>query len=307
MDVAFDGVEAGSAALERNMQSVLELDPEFVPALHQIGKYRWLIHYKLAESLQILEHAIALDPDNPWLRHTAMAVYLELGDEQAARAVAAGTPQSARTTGLLSLYAGDWRAAGRAAYGEAGWSYENCENWLASEALRDYAMKTGELGPAIALIKTKSELGNDPLASMWVCNVSPAVVLSQLLEADGHAEQALALRNAAISWSDANAETYAPDAHRVRAEALLLEGRQDAALEELTAAFRGGDYRFWWYLLRYDPLWQPLHGDQRFEAIAADVRRHIDMQRKELEALRRRGLIPPALRTADMARITAVK
>ena len=57
--------EGGAAALEQKMQSVLELDPEFVPALFQVAKYRWMFHGKLADAVQILEHAIALDPRNP--------------------------------------------------------------------------------------------------------------------------------------------------------------------------------------------------------------------------------------------------
>jgi hypothetical protein len=45
-------------------------------------------------------------------------------------------------------------------------------------------------------------------------------------------------------------------------------------------------------------LWLPLHGDARFQAIAADVRRYVDAQRSELEALRRQGAVP---RRADPA------
>ena len=82
----------------------------------RLAKYRWVFHGKLAEAVQILEHAIALDPRNPEPRQTAMAVYLDLGDEQAARAVVAGTPQVARDRAHAFMYAGDWRAAGRAAY-----------------------------------------------------------------------------------------------------------------------------------------------------------------------------------------------
>jgi len=39
-------------------------------------------------------------------------------------------------------------------------------------------------------------------------------------------------------------------------------------------------------------LWLPLHGDARFQAIAADVRRYVDTQRSQLEALRRQGAVP---------------
>jgi TolB-like protein/DNA-binding winged helix-turn-helix (wHTH) protein len=284
--------EGGANMVENNMLGVLELDPDFVPALQRLGKYRWLLHDRLTEAVQILEHAIALDPANPWLRHTAMAVYLDLGEEQAAREVAAGTPQSARATGLLSMYVGDWRAAARAAYDDAGWTYDFCENWRASEALRDYALRTGELTRAIAFIKLKYYFEDAPAAHLDVCNCRAAIVLSQLLTAQGHPQQGVDLRHAAATWNDVNAAKYAGDARRIRAEALLLDDKKDAALAELAASFPGGNYVQWWYTLNFDPVWLPLHNDSRFQAIEADVRRHIDAQRNELEALRRNGLVP---------------
>ena len=73
---------------------------------------------------------------------------------------------------------------------------------------------------------------------------------------------------------------------------LLLDGKPDAALVELAESFRSGLYVLWWYTINYDPLWLPLHGDARFQAIAADVRRYVDTQRSQLEALRRQGAVP---------------
>ena len=78
----------------------------------------------------------------------------------------------------------------------------------------------------------------------------------------------------------------------MRAGILLLEGKQDEALAELANSFRSGFYVQWWYTLNYDPLWLPMHGDPRFQAIAADVRRYVDAQRSELESLRRQGVAP---------------
>jgi hypothetical protein len=72
----------------------------------------------------------------------------------------------------------------------------------------------------------------------------------------------------------------------------LLDGKPDTALAELTESFRSGSYAYWWYTIKYDPLWLPLHGDKRFQAIAADVERYVDAQRSELEALRRNGVVP---------------
>jgi tetratricopeptide (TPR) repeat protein len=256
-----------------------------------------MFHGKLTDAVQILEHAIALDPHNPEPRHTAMAVYLDLGDEQAARAVTAGTLQGARDQRLFFMHGGDWRAAGRAAY-EAG-RVDDCGMWLSNEAVRDYALKTAELSRAIAFLKANNYFEGDPAAHLDLCNCGAALLLSQLLAAQGHPSEAQALRRAAVSWYDANTPKYAGETRRYRAEALMLDGRRDEALDALAADFHYGDYPFWWYALKYDPVWLPLHGDTRFLAIIADVQRYVDAQRRELEELRRSGIVPEARRPHD--------
>jgi hypothetical protein len=153
-------------------------------------------------------------------------------------------------------------------------------------------LKTGELNRAITFIKSKYYLADVPAAHLDVCNKGVAVHLSQLLAAAGQTEQAAALRRAASSWNDANEAKYLGDSRRIRAGVLLLDGKPDAALVELAESFRSGFYVLWWYTINYDPLWLPLHGDARFQAIAADVRRYVDTQRSELEALRRQGAVP---------------
>ena len=292
-DAEFSLDDSGAKASEQKTLQVLELDPNFVPALQRYGKFRWLIDGELAEAIQLLEHGIALDPNNSLLLHTAMAVYLDLGDAKAARAVVAGMPQSARARGLLSMHEGDWRRAGLSAYDEEGWTSDSdyCEIWQA-EALRDYALKTGELNRAIAFIKSKYYFADAPAEHLDVCNHGAAVYLSQLLAASGQPQQALALRRAAASWNDANEAKYLGGSRRLRAGVLLLDGKPDAALTELAESFRSGSYVYWWYTLNFDPVWLPLHNDSRFQAIEADVRRYIDAQRSELEALRRNGLVP---------------
>jgi TolB-like protein/DNA-binding winged helix-turn-helix (wHTH) protein len=292
-DAMFIVDDRGAKTSELKMLQVLELDPTFVPALVWYGRFRWLMEGKLAEAIQIIEHAITLDPNNSFARHAAMSVYLDLGDAKAARAVVAGAATDARAVGLLSMHDGDWQRAGLSAYDEEGWTRDTdlCEFWQ-SEALRDYALKTGELSRAIAFIKSKYYFADDPAAHLNVCSFEAAVHLSQLLAAAGHPEQSAALRHAASSWNDANEAKYLVSSHSVRAGVLLLDGKPDAALAELAESFRSRYYVRWWYTIDYDPLWLPLHGDARFQAIAADVRRYVDAQRSELEALRRQGTVP---------------
>jgi TolB-like protein/DNA-binding winged helix-turn-helix (wHTH) protein len=293
-DAEFSLDDSGVKVSEEKTLQVLELDPNFVPALQRYGTFRWLFDGKLAEAIQILEHAIALDPSNPSLRYAAVEVYLDLGELKAAREVAAGTPQSAPMSGLLSMYEGDWRRAGLSAYDEAGWTSDDdlCKHMLASNAIRDYALQTEELSRAIAFIKLKYYLGDSPAADLEVCNYQAAVYLSQLMAAAGQSEQALTLRRAASAWLDTNEIRFFGDARGLRAAALLLDGKQDAALSELAESFRSGRYVNWWYTLKFDPLWVPLHKDPRFQAIEADVQKYIDVQRTELEALRKNGLVP---------------
>src|SRR5258708_11695248 len=107
-DAVFTLDESGVNASEQKTLQALELDPNFVPALQRYGMFRWVFDGKLAEAIQIIEHAIALDPNNPWLRYTAAQAYLDLGDVRPARDVAAGTRQSARTTRLLSMHERSW-------------------------------------------------------------------------------------------------------------------------------------------------------------------------------------------------------
>jgi len=87
-------------------------------------------------------------------------------------------------------------------------------------------------------------------------------------------------------------------ARRLRAAMLLVDGDRSAALSELAASFRSGDYETWWYTLQYDPVWTPLHDDPRFMAIAENVSHYVENERTELETLRRKGLVPPRGPTA---------
>ena len=280
-------------SIQKNLQ-VLTLDPDFVPALERYAFLRRGIDGQLAEATQIIEHAIALDPRSPHLRFLAMAFYLDLGDVAAARDVATGLESDPRMQALWQMHAGDVRAAARAAYDAASWTDDSdfCDQRLAAEAIRDDALQSGDPARAAAFMREKFFFGSDPLKSLEVCNFHSAVYLSQLLAASGQAPAALALRQAASSWNDANEAKYLLGSRRLRALLRLLDGQPDAALAELAESFRSGEYMQWWYVLERDPTWVPMRADPRFKAILAQVHRYIDAQRHDLDVLRERGLVP---------------
>jgi TolB-like protein/DNA-binding winged helix-turn-helix (wHTH) protein len=290
--------EAGvskTEVVERRVLEVLELDPNFVPALERYGKYRWLFDGEFADAIALEEHAIALNPDDPWSRQKATAIYLDLGEEDAARDVAAGTPKSAGIAKLLlAMYRGDWRAAGLAALGNSPWNANNVfDDWQAGEALRDYALKTGELARSIEVLEAKFNFSKNPQSDLTLENFRQGFYLAQLLAAQGHQARALELRHAVSAWNDAHEAKFGSVyARRLRATMLLVDGNRDAALAELAASFHSGDYEAWWYTLKYDPVWTSLHDDPRFKAIAENVRHHVDGQRNAFEKLRQKGSIP---------------
>ena len=72
--------------VETPVVRILEMDPEYYPALQRVAKYRAILHGHPAEAIAIIERAIRNDPQNPWAPHTAVAFYLDSGDFASARA-----------------------------------------------------------------------------------------------------------------------------------------------------------------------------------------------------------------------------
>ena len=286
----FDG--KGEPFRESALKHVLEIDPDYQPALQRYSKRRWMLQGKLAEAVQIMEHAIEVDPDNPWSRHTATAMYLDLGDEPAAREVAEGTRSSRETERLLlALYRGDWRTAGEVAYSPAGKEYNLAESWGAAEAVRDHALQTGDYRRGIAFLEERYKLrGTDP--KLDITNFRAAAYLAQLLRASGDPVRAKGLLDRLPAEIDASIPRFeSVFALRTKATVQLLSGDRQAALRTLAASFAANDLMQWWYTLNHDPLWKPLHDDPVFQALGAQVRSRVAQEQAELAELRRTGRI----------------
>ena len=221
---------------------------------------------EFAEGVMLAERAIAVDAVNPWSqsRQSACNRYLELGDLTAARDVVAAATAAGHPPYQVFQYLGDWRAAGEAVYNVPEQLRSACNDWLAANAVRDFALRTGDFPRAIHFIG------------------SLAVPLAHVLEVTGQRTESEKLLN------DALVSPY----RRVRADALALQGHRDAAVAELAEAFRAGERADWWYTIERDPLWDSMRSDPRFQTIAAEARTHAATQRALLEELRRRGEVP---------------
>jgi hypothetical protein len=282
------------ADVETPIVRILEMDPEYYPALQRVAKYRAILHGHPAEAIAIIERAIRNDPQNPWAPHTAVAFYLDSGDLASARAVAAATPGSRETTRtVLAQYAGDWRAAGSAAMKPRAFEFGFNESWGVAEALRDYALKSGNFAEPMRLLRERYRLPEQGPFELTVASFRPSVQLAHLELQLGARETGRDRLLAVIRWIDADRNLRAVYKRRTRAQALMLLGEPERALQDLAASFREDrDYNQWWYTTDHDPVWNSLRDDPRFQAIAADAREFAAREAAAVEALRSRGQIP---------------
>jgi len=291
---AMRGFRRDGSNVEAPILAILELDPEFYPALQRLAKYRALFHGHPAEAIAVIERAIRNDPQNPWGPHTAVAFYLDVGDAVAAEDVARTTPVSRDTARpLLALYAGDWRTAGEAAMQPRGFEFGFNESWGNAEALRDYALQSRDFAAPVRLLRERFDLDEDGPPRVRLGNYRAAVMLAHIEQARGRRERAAELLRAVIVHVDGDLKSPPVYKRRARAQALMLLGETERALADLAASFRDDrDYTQWWYTLDRDPIWNDVRSDERFRALAAEVHVQAARERQAVEELRRRGEIP---------------
>jgi len=281
----------GGLSLEQGMRRVLDIDPDFQPALQRYAKYRWMHHGKLAEAAQLIEHAIEVDPENPWSRHTAAAIYLDLDDPGSAKRVGDGTDSSRQTTQiLLSLRAGDWRTAGELALGAAGRRYNPFESWGVPEATRDWALQTGDSSRVIAFYEERYGLREG--GKLQLSNFRAASCLASLLLRSGEHERADRLLRQLPGAIEATLERDGPVySLRTIASVKMLLGDRQAALATLADSFRANDLTQWWYTLERDPVWEPVRQSAEFQAIEREVRARVAHEQSLLEESRQQARI----------------
>jgi TolB-like protein/DNA-binding winged helix-turn-helix (wHTH) protein/Tfp pilus assembly protein PilF len=286
-----------AAAKEQMLVAALKMDPQFTSALKQLSLLR-AMRGEFAEGVMLAERAIAADPVNPWSRQRQSAYhrYLELGDLAAARDVVAGSSAAGLAPFQVFQYLGDWRAAGKAVYDVPERLRAGYDDWLAGEAVRDFALHTGDVPRAIRFIESGGLGYAEPLKlddnTMFV-----AVPLAHLLQANGRRAESKKLLDETFAWVNSKRDARREDFlgwpyRRVRADALALQGQRAAAIAALAEALRLGEREDWWYTIERDPLWKPMRSDPRFQAIAAEARAHAAAQRALLEEMRRKGEVP---------------
>jgi TolB-like protein len=295
----------GMEALERNLLEVLRVDPDYVQALNRLGQLQAVYRGEYARALELIERSIAADPRNDYPRRVAASVYLDVGDLAAALDVAAPL-QDSQTVGVeAALRRGDVEEAGRRTRAlldasSARWPWAalatssgNYGPYPFVAAIVEEGLRAGETGRALRLLREFDSPQNSPGGPGAIWRISFELGIARLERAAGGARSADRRAQDVLRLMDSGTVPAAvPRARAVyRSLALASLRRDDEAIRVLGEAQRAAPVFASWIALEQDSTFDTLRGDPRFQAIAAEARRHAAQQRALVEEMRRSGRI----------------
>lgn len=286
----------------RTLHSVLDRDPLYVPALLRLAEVEWGGRAAMADSAWLAEQALALDPDSVFIRRLLVQVYLDLGDEAAARSVIDESPVPDETARLLvHVHRREWREAGEIAEAlvESG-RISPIQEKAVALALRMWGRATGDTVAAVDLLEEWSGVvwqHGEPLPGNSLSMRLDLTALAEMLQVSGDEARARKLAEEVLRDTDQQVgQLGRPDVwvNQARAAALLLLGRTDEALEVMLRLARAGfTLHDWRSTLELDPVLDPLRADPAYRKALATAREHAATERSRLEGMRREGRVPP--------------
>jgi TolB-like protein/DNA-binding winged helix-turn-helix (wHTH) protein/Tfp pilus assembly protein PilF len=283
------------------VEAVLEREPLYVPAIVRLAEIRWTAQGEFAESVQLAEQAIALDPGNEPAWRQLVAAYLEMGESDAAGAAA---PHAWRNPDIgalaIHVHRGEWLEAGEAAYRvvAADDAAPQTEFYIALAIVR-HARATGQFDRAIALLESWAPVdwdGDEPVLRGDLDLGYAVTSLGELLAEHGQSARATALLEAFLEDASTQINRYGRGAawlNGARATALAVLGRHDEAVAVLQEQERLGFGKHRWQMtLEHQTAFDPLKSRKDYQAIVAAARANSAREREQLRQLRADGLVP---------------
>jgi tetratricopeptide (TPR) repeat protein len=257
---------------------------------------------EFAEAVKLSERALRVDPDPVWIRDAAILYYLGAGDPIAASNVIEETDRdlwAGRFT--LAMYEGDWRRAADLVFNVPSTIKLEKYDFRPVLAIEVYGYKTRQFAKAISFLRTAYRL---PTGKEFdTGSFDAAMGVAVLLKGKGDDASARRLANAALK-ADLRDSAFAPSA--VRSRAYIISGQYDRAFAEIAKCAHEarfmclGDYG---WTLPMDPLWDPVRGDSRIQAIYRQYIEDTAKQHELLTEMRRKGEVrargEPAPRVGD--------
>jgi len=297
------------AQAEKILESVLERDPLFVPALIRLGEIRWGGQGRYAEGVALDEQAVALDPGNETAWRNLTLAYISIGDINSAMAAMSHTSDNPALAPMLAhLFRNEWRAAGSAAYTliADGFTYFQTEIQI-TLAIRQHARETGDYRRAIKALESWAGVswdGDEPVLENQLALGVSVVGLADMYIATGQHDRAQRLLKEQLATADLQVERYGRGEVWVDAGRALAYGLLDQADDAMATlqrlhqlGFLSQNFRI---LLKDEPIFDRLRGRKDFQSLMADGQAIENRERAEVQRMRAEGRFPDRSKEAHM-------
>ncbi len=264
---------------DRLLQSVLERDPLYVPALVRLADVRWGGQGRHADAVALGEQAVALDPTNDTAWRHLVLCYISVGEVASAMAAFSKTSDHPAHAPMLNhLFRNEWREAGEKAYAliAAGTTYFQVEQQVAL-AIRRHARVTEDYSRAIKALEGWASVvwdGDEPiLEGQLDMGIGVAGLADMLIQA-GQKQRAQALLKELLANADLQINRFGRGERWLnggRALAYALLDRPDDAMKMLQRQMQLGFLSHAWrVLLEDEPVFDRLRGRKDFQALLAE-------------------------------------
>jgi transcriptional activator of cad operon len=282
--VAYVFADTHSQALVDKMYAqALALDPNFSRVNQSLAMVKWRAG-ETAEAIKLQERALRVETKGNFIRVAACAMYLDIGDRQAAQSVAAGLPADSAANTMLAAYDRNFQRAA-AHVPDMGGEAAQLAYWISLDAA---ARQSGTIAKTLLQLREKFPLSKVTNGTAPNGEYDAALtIMGDLLRARGDQaslNQVLPPLKALLDKSERRsgwAHSYLK----------LLSGDPDGALALLAIDMRHQHSTSWWILER-DPLWADQRNDARFRDIVEFARQQAAQQREILERMRQQGEVP---------------
>lgn len=282
------------------MESVLQRDPLYVPALMRLAEIRWTGQDRYAEAVALGEQALSLDPRNETAWRYLSVFYLSLGEPAAARDALSHSSEFSGLQVILQVNLGQWREAGESAYSliAYGTSYRQIEHEIAL-GIRKHARLTGDYARAIEALERWAlvswEDGEPILEGQLDMGVNVAA-LGDMLIASGEEERGRALLVELLADADVQIKRYGRGEAWLndgRAMAYALLGRPDEAMATLQRQAKLG-FLFHNRVtgLETEPAYDSLRERKDFQALLKAARAVKAQEHEKFLKMRNEGQVP---------------
>jgi TolB-like protein len=273
---------------EAQYRRALEIDPLFPLAHVDLGLLQAWVLNRYAEAVPNVKRAIALDPGNPEYPAYLASLYLELGDESAARRVLAGS--LARWT--ASPFSSGWAAFVYSSMGDGAAAERHARrafddqprSWFTIEMLRNADLRRTDYAAARARYEKGYPELFEPAPKVDTANYNAAIGLALVLQKAREQERAQALLDRAEQAIRTVPRLGENGCRYADVEIHALRGDKKRALAALREAEKAGWRASWRYARDVDPNLDSIRDEPEFKAVFADIERDMARQRAELAA-----------------------